>query len=195
MQPPSATSSGEQGVADRKRVWRDFATGVAGDPGVVVDETDLRILSALEADGRRPVSSLAKEIHASRVSVARRLERILDSGVATVTLNINPPVLGYRFLAMIGIKVQPSSLGSAVKRVCGLPSVHWVMTVSGVYDVVAYAMFGEPRELSKFMETEMGSVAGIASVETAIGLGLRKFGFPYLASSHLKRRAHLDLPS
>lgn len=169
----------------KKRIWADFSTPVSDDSGMTVDETDLKVLRALEADGRKPVSSVAKEIHTSRANVAARLQRLLDDGVATIVCNTSPLALGYRMFAMIGIKVTPSHLGAVVGRVCGLPNVYWVMTVAGRHDIVAWTMFADPSELAAFMANELGSVAGIASTETTIALELRKMAFPYLASDYL----------
>lgn len=179
------TAQDMRGDNGNKRLWVDFSGPVSTDSGLTVDETDLKILRALEADGRKPVSAIAKEIRTSRANVASRLQRLLDDGVATVACSTSPLALGYRMFAMIGIKVTPSHLGAVVGRVCALPNVYWVMTVAGRYDIVAWTMFADPRELAAFMANDLGGVAGIASTETAIALELRKMAFPFLASAYL----------
>ena len=49
-----------------------------------IDELDLQLLNELEADGRQPVSDLAKKLGTSRAYMSSRLQRILDQRIARI---------------------------------------------------------------------------------------------------------------
>jgi hypothetical protein len=73
-----------------------------------------------------------------------------------------------------------------VAKVKELPNVHLLARVIGRYDLVVWTMFRHPNELSRFLGKELGAIPGILSVESLIGLELRKMSFSYLASTYLR---------
>jgi Lrp/AsnC family transcriptional regulator for asnA, asnC and gidA len=153
-----------------------------------VDELDLRILNELEADGRQPVSDLAKKLGTSRAYMSSRLQRILDQRIARIVAHTSPLALGYHVFAMIGIKVLPSDTNAIADKLRYLPSVNGVVIVAGRHDIIIWTMFPTPIDLSGFLEKELGGIPGIISAECTILLELRKMSFPYLVRSHLAAR-------
>ena len=150
-----------------------------------VDELDLRLLNELEADGRQPVSDLAKKLGTSRAYMSSRLQRILDQRIARIVAHTSPLALGYHVFAMIGIKVLPSDINAIADKLRYLPNVNGVVIVAGRHDIIIWTMFPTPIDLSAFLEKELGGIPGIISAECTILLELRKMSFPYLVRSHL----------
>ncbi len=150
-----------------------------------VDELDLQLLNELEADGRQPVSDLAKKLGTSRAYMSSRLQRILDQRVARIVAHTSPLALGYRIFAMIGIKVLPSDINAIADKLRYLPNVNGVVIVAGRHDIIIWTMFPTPIDLSAFLEKELGGIPGIISAECTILLELRKMSFPFLVRSHL----------
>lgn len=149
-----------------------------------IDQTDLMILREMERDGRQSVSDLAKTIGASRAYTASRLQRLLERQCTRIMAFTNPLYLGYRMFAMLGIKAAPGQIDVASERLSALPEVQTVVRVTGRYDLIVSTMFRTPPDLSNFLVQEIGSIPGIVSLETNIGLGLRKISLHYLASSY-----------
>jgi len=152
---------------------------------VSIDELDLQLLNELEADGRQPVSDLAKKLGTSRAYMSSRLQRILDQRVARIVAHTSPLALGYHVFAMIGIKVLPSDINAIADKLCYLPNVNGVVIVAGRHDIIIWTMFPTPIDLSAFLEKELGGIPGIISAECTILLELRKMSFPFLVRSHL----------
>ena len=150
-----------------------------------VDELDLQLLNELEADGRQPVSDLAKKLGTSRAYMSSRLQRILDQRTARIVAHTSPLALGYRIFAMIGIKVLPSDINAIADKLRYLPNVNGVVIVAGRHDIIIWTMFPTPIDLSAFLEKELGGIPGIISAECTILLELRKMSFPFLVHSHL----------
>lgn len=161
----------------------------ATDPQTIVDDLDLQVLNELEADGRQPVSELAKKLGTSRAYMSSRLQRILDQRIARVVAHTSPLALGYRIFAMIGIKVLPSDINAIADKLRYLPNVNGVVIVAGRHDIIIWTMFPTPIDLSAFLEKELGGIAGIVSAECTILLELRKMSFPFLVRSHLTAQA------
>jgi len=149
-----------------------------------IDEVDLMILREMERDGRQSVSDLAKKIGASRAYTANKLQRLLEQQCTRIMAFTNPLYLGYRMFAMIGIKVAPGQIDVASEKLSALSEVQTVVRVTGRYDLIVSTMFRTPPDLSNFLVKEIGSIPGIVSLETNIGLGLRKISLHYLASSY-----------
>lgn len=142
------------------------------------------MLSELEADGRQPVSDLARKLGTSRAYMSSRLQRLLDHGIARVVAHTSPLALGYHVFAMVGIKALPSDTSAIADKLCYLQNVNGVVLVAGRHDIIIWTMFPTPIHLSSFLENDLGGIPGIISAECTILLELRKMSFPYLVRSH-----------
>lgn len=151
---------------------------------LALDDLDLELLSELEADGRQPVSDLARKLGTSRAYMSSRLQRLLDQGIARVVAHTSPLALGYHIFAMVGIKALPSDTNAIADKLCYLRNVNGVVLVAGRHDIIIWTMFPTPMHLSSFLETDLGGIPGIISAECTILLELRKMSFPYLVRSH-----------
>jgi Lrp/AsnC family transcriptional regulator for asnA, asnC and gidA len=161
----------------------DHLVAPVSDEGI--DELDLRLLNELEADGRQPVSDLAKKLGTSRAYMSSRLQRILDQRIARVVAHTDPMALGYHIFAMIGIKALPSDTSAIADKLRYLPNINAVVIAAGRHDIIIWTMFPTPPDLSAFLDKELGGIPGIISAECTMLLELRKMSFPYLVRSHL----------
>src|SRR3712207_9104658 len=71
-----------------------------------VDGVDRRIVAALQRDGRRPFTSIAKELGLSEAAVRQRVARLQAAGIMQVVAVADPMTLGYRAMAMVAISVD-----------------------------------------------------------------------------------------
>ncbi|MEU4270053.1 Lrp/AsnC family transcriptional regulator [Streptomyces sp. NPDC026092] len=80
---------------------------MADDPTVSdLDETDFRILDALEQDGRLPFADLAERVGLSPGATRARTLRLLEGGVVKVLALIRPEVLGLGLLCGFAVRVE-----------------------------------------------------------------------------------------
>ena len=146
-----------------------------------LDDLDLVLISELETDGRQTNTDLAKKIGTSKATARRKLNKLLYDGVIKVVAVANPPALGYKTVATMGINVRPGDVDTVADRLASYTNVHFVIISTGRYDIIAWMMFKEPEELSDFLRTELGNIPGLVSVETMINLKIIKASFTYLA--------------
>ncbi len=146
-----------------------------------LDDLDLVLIRELENDGRQTNTDLAKKIGTSKATARRKLKKLLDGGIIKVVAVANPPALGYRTVATMGINVRPGDVDAVAERLASYENVHFVIISTGRYDIITWMMFQEPEDLSDFLRTELGNIPGLVSVETMINLKIIKASFNYLA--------------
>lgn len=135
-----------------------------------MDAVDFAILKELEIDGRQSLSELAKKAGVSRHVAGRRVHSLLDRKLVSIMAFTNPGALGYRTLAITGVRVTPGSLHPVADRLKALPSVLLVVTTTGQNDVIILSMFTDPGALTAFLTRNLGGIPGITSNETMIVL-------------------------
>lgn len=173
---PSAGRGGPEGCGP----------GMKGDgAGTGLDLVDLKILREIELDPRQQVSALARKVGVSQRSASGRLRSLMEDGVVRVAVGASPFEAGAGFFPMVGMKVSPGEAGAVAARAESFPGVLWVARVSGRHDLVVGAVFAGPHEASRFLWQELAAVPGILSMETGIGLEVRKWSLPLMAGALL----------
>src|SRR5215211_4709971 len=75
-----------------------------------LDETDLKIMDALRKDGRVAFAQIAEQLGVSPGMIRQRYGRLVDQGFLKIVAVTNPLRMGYKTMAMIGIRVDGSRL-------------------------------------------------------------------------------------
>jgi DNA-binding Lrp family transcriptional regulator len=155
-------------------------------PDLIVDQLDLMLLRELEQDGRQPISDLARKLHISRANASTRLQRLLSKQITKIMASTAPVHLGYDIFAMIGMRVSPNKINATLDKAEAMPNVYWVARVAGRHDVIVGTVFPNLTDLSRSLRTELGTLSGVLSMDTMIGLEVKKMAFSYVASSYLQ---------
>ena len=83
---------------------------------------------------------------------------------------VRASALGYNGNASIGIRVSPDRIKDVAEAVAGYRSVHTVALCTGRYDVLAWVIFRERRDLMGILTQELGKIPGINAMETVTNL-------------------------
>ena len=83
-----------------------------------VDAVDRRIVAALQRDGRRPFTSIGRELGLSEAAVRQRVARLQAAGIMQVVAVADPMALGYQAIAMVGITVDGRARSLLAEVVC-----------------------------------------------------------------------------
>jgi DNA-binding Lrp family transcriptional regulator len=103
-----------------------------------LDELDQRLLSALRADGREPVATLARRLGVTRATVNSRLDRLVQSGTVlgfTVRVREENDPRAVRAISLI--EVEGRTTNDVIKKLRGFPEIHSLHTTNGGWDLVA----------------------------------------------------------
>lgn len=85
-----------------------------------MDETDVRLLTLLQADSRMTVSDLSKHLALSRPSVSERVHRLQEKGIIEeFTARVSPAAVGREtilFIQISELKMAPLEFEKAIKE-------------------------------------------------------------------------------
>jgi Lrp/AsnC family transcriptional regulator, leucine-responsive regulatory protein len=156
-----------------------YSTVVASDASPL-DDTDLLLLSLLEADGRATALELAAIVALTPTAVTRRMRRLERSGVITgYSARVDYSKLGFGIEALIEVrfsgKTRPQVMDETTTQ---LPEVAGVFTISGNYDALVWIRVQDVAHLRDVIDTLRVS-PGVTDTRTHI----------VLASNLLPRRA------
>src|SRR6202035_3377927 len=95
---------------------------------------------ALQDDGRKPTTEIARSLQVPRTTVARRIERLVRDRVITIGVFAHGTKIGLPVHAMILLEVAPIKYDAVVSAIVALDSVRWVGMLSGPFDLLIEAM-------------------------------------------------------
>jgi len=149
-----------------------------------IDETDAEIIAALDEDVRSTYTSLAKRIGVDQVTVRRRLDRLLESGVIRLGVLVDYSRIGPSLHVLFALDIDSNNVDSVLQEVGKLPQVSWVTSVTGRFDSIALARFSSYDELGEFIHNDLQPIKGLLRSETFVFLRRQKsFYSPYENSS------------
>lgn len=126
-----------------------------------LDDTDLRLLHALQIEPRAPWSDIAPVVGVDAGTLARRWRRLSTEGIAWVT--------GYAVrsqIALLEVEVELSQLNAVAHGLQDDPSVVVLDHASGSRDLLALVQAPDLGALSTYALTRLAGLHGIRSVRT-----------------------------
>lgn len=146
-------------------------------PGSQVDDLDLRIIGALQLDGRRSVLDIARELDVPRSTIQRRLDTLIREKIIMVAAYADSSKLGLGIHAHLNMRVDLARSDGVTEAVAALTEVRWLAVTTGPSDIVAEAYFASPGHLHEFITIKLAAIPGITSVETSVILKVAKLTF------------------
>jgi Lrp/AsnC family transcriptional regulator for asnA, asnC and gidA len=142
-----------------------------------LDDIDRAIIERLQVDGRAPYTRLATAVGLSEAAVRQRVQRLVDSGVMQVVAVTNPLSIGYRRMAMVGVRTEgPSDTIAAALQ--AMPDIDYLVVTAGSFDLMCEVIVSDDRELLE-LTNRIRRVEGVVSTETFIYLDLVKQTFTW----------------
>lgn len=156
----------------------DGPAGAVVAPSVVVtpdlDEVDRALLRALRTDGRMGLSALGREVGLSGDAVRERLRRLTSEGVVQVTCSVDPRVLGFRTLALLGVNVTAPAERVAEELVA-VPEFDLVGCTAGRYDLFVEAVCRDELHLLRTVDRHLRARPDVSAVTSFNYLEVLKF--------------------
>jgi len=137
-----------------------------------LDKIDLKILSILMKDAKKPYTEIANLIHVSGGTVHVRMKKLEKMGVvAGSQLTIDHTKLGYDITAFLGIYLDKSSLydqvSSAMQAIPEIVAAHYT---TGNYSIFAKIICRDTNHLRDVLHDKLQKIPGIQRTETFISL-------------------------
>jgi Lrp/AsnC family transcriptional regulator for asnA, asnC and gidA len=139
-----------------------------------LDETDLNIIDALRRDGRVAFAQVAEQLGVSPGMIRQRYTRLVDQGFLKVVAITNPIRMGYKTMAMIGIRVDGSKLLGVAEKISKLDEVIYLVISSGRFDVFAEVVCRDHEDLLRFITEKLSTIDGVRESESFMHLKIMK---------------------
>ena len=166
-----AATSGVAGLADPVRRQR------AQDQ--ILDEIDRRVIRILQADGRRPNTEIAREMHVSETTIRKRITQLVSRGLINIVAVPTPRALGMTLSAIIGISVTLPKLREISEELKRQKEVRYVGVSTGRYDIIVEAFFFDQQHFLDFISSKLSRMDGITGLETSMILEVVKFSYEW----------------
>lgn len=137
----------------------------------VLTAVEKDVIRSLQVDGRTPYARIAGDLGVSEKTVRLCVEQLRARGVIHITTVVDPQVMGYQLIALLGIRVDPSyAITEVADLLATVPGAFYVAMVSGRFNVVVELYCTDAEGLITALDQFVRPIAGITSIEI----------FPYL---------------
>jgi Lrp/AsnC family transcriptional regulator for asnA, asnC and gidA len=131
-----------------------------------LDETDMKILSALYSDASISVPELSRRLGVNLSVAYSRIKRLQKKGIIErFTIQVNEESLGMRAGALAGLNIDPKQREAVLTEVEKVDGVRLVREVTGRFDVIINLKGQSLDELHQAVSDVIGKIPGVLHVE------------------------------
>lgn len=145
---------------------------------MILDETDLKILAALQEDGSLTNRQLALKVHLSPTPVFERVKKLESEGfIKKYVAVLDVEKLDCAFMAICNIKLKQHSYENATKfmeAVQQMDEVGECYNVSGDYDFMMKIYVQSMKEYQQFVMKILGELDCIGGLNSSFIMGVVK---------------------
>jgi Lrp/AsnC family transcriptional regulator for asnA, asnC and gidA len=140
---------------------------------VVLDKAGKAIVEQLQEDGRRPYTRIGQAVGLSEGAVRQRVQQMIDDGVMQIVAVTDPLRLGFRRMAMIGLKVD-GDLRTVADKLAQVPEIDYLVVTAGSFDLLCEVVCEDDDALLALVNDKIRAVPGVRETESFIYLKLSK---------------------
>lgn len=139
-----------------------------------LDSVDQYIIEAMRQDGRMAFAQIAQQLNVSPGMIRVRYNRLVETGILKVVAVTNPLRMGYKTMAMIGIRTEGEKMLQVAEQVATFEEVIYLIVVSGRYDIIAEVVCRDHADLLRFLTEKLYKVDGVRESESFMHLKIQK---------------------
>ena len=141
-----------------------------------LDSIDLRILDALQEDGRLSRAAIGKRVGLSTAAVHERIRKLEKSGVVVgYSARLDPAKAGCDLLAFVMVFIEhPSHEKAFVRAVNRMDEVQECHHITGAASCLLKVRARDRRSLKSVIVDRISALSGVRQTETIVVLGTTK---------------------
>ena len=139
-----------------------------------LDDIDLQIIEVLRRDGRSAFAQIAEQLGVSPGMIRQRYSRLVERGFLKVVAITNPLRMGFKTMAMVGIRVEGSKLLDVAEKIAKLDEVIYLVVSSGRFDLFAEVVCRDHEDLLRFITQRLSPIDGVRESESFMHLKIVK---------------------
>jgi DNA-binding Lrp family transcriptional regulator len=135
-----------------------------------LDDTDKKLISILQKNGRTSLSEIGKDLGMSHVAVSKRLDKLVQSETVKITAGVNAEYLDAKVLFM-GLETEDMEVAEKIqKKYADCPRLLMFAPVTGRYNVFAVMVAEDTWSLESIIGTcSMRTEPGVRRSESWFG--------------------------
>ena len=127
----------------------------------MMDDTDRKIISVLQRDGRASLRKISEEVGVALGTVSNRVNRMEESGtIKGYSVILDPDKIGWNLNVVIGLRIEKGRLIEIQEKISRDHRVSGVYDVTGDYDSMIIARAKDSEDLDNLIKNVM-SIDGI----------------------------------
>lgn len=142
-----------------------------------LDDVDRRIIAALQVEGRRPFSRIARDLDVSESSVRYRVKRLEENGVVQIVGIADPLRIGFDLMALVGVKVRPGRMHDVVAGMKELPETSYVAVTAGGFDLITEVICRDTAHFTELLIERIQGLDGVADTQSFLVLEIHKMAY------------------
>ncbi|CAM1373447.1 Leucine-responsive regulatory protein [Tenacibaculum litopenaei] len=136
-----------------------------------LDKTDLKIIEALQKDGKQSIKQLAQQINLSITPTHERIKKIEASGIIEKYVAIvNPESLGKNLIVYCQVTLvqhEENAFKKFEDYVNSIPKIVEVSYIAGSFDILLKIILKDMKEYQNFVLKEMSQLEIISNIQSS----------------------------
>jgi Lrp/AsnC family transcriptional regulator for asnA, asnC and gidA len=137
------------------------------------DDVDRRIIAHLQQDGRRPYTTIARDIGISEAGVRQRVARLVRRKVIQIVAASDPIGLGL-LSAEILLRVDGDRVQAIAEELALYPQVDYVGLAAGQWDLIIGIVCRDRAELHEMIVNRIRPLPGVQHLDFQLVLKVLK---------------------
>lgn len=137
-----------------------------------LDQTDIRILRAMQSDGNLTVTEIAERAGLSQSPCSRRIISLQEEGVilGKATM-LDPGKLGFNTRVIVRIKLaahDPVNLEGFKRAVRDIPEIQTAQLVLGDFDFYLQVVVRDIAHYQQLLQTRLVALPGVREMQSSV---------------------------
>ncbi|MEN3270384.1 MAG: hypothetical protein V7646_7278 [Pseudonocardia sp.] len=158
-----------------------------------LDPLDRQIAGALQLNGRAAWRDIALAVDSTETTVARRAQRLIDSGTVRVAVSRTPACIGMAQVATVYIRCEPGTPQRVAATIAGRPEVWSTGIYAGDADVICQVTVSCGEALAEILLGEFQRIPGVVSSVAELMTRTFKVSYGWARQLLGDRAADLDV--
>lgn len=143
-----------------------------------IDDINKSIIVELQKDGRRSYTAIAQSVGLSEAAVRQRVQKLIDDEVMQIVAVTDPIRLGFRRMAMVGMRIDGDAT-SVAEKLSKVPEVAYVVQSGGAFDLLCEVVCEDDDHLIEVLNKTLRVFPGVRETETFMYLRLHKESYAW----------------
>lgn len=142
-----------------------------------LDTLDREIISALQTNGRKPYSQIARDLDISESAVRYRVRRLEEAQILQVVGIADPLRIGFDIMALIGVNVSKGRLDEVCRIFAELPETSYVAATAGAFDLFIEVICRNTAHFSELLKERIQRTEGVTETQSFLILEIHKMAY------------------